>query len=541
MTALPIDPLLPELCQALKQHSRCVLQASPGAGKTTRVPPALLQQPWLDGQKIIMLEPRRIAARSAAGFMARERGEKPGQTIGYRSRLDTRVGPDTQIEVVTEGILTRMLQSDPALEGVGCVIFDEFHERNLQADLGLALLLQSQELLRDELRILIMSATLEQQSIVKLLGPETPVISSEGRSYPVQTHYLGGSPAPFNAERVAQAIDSDDASLLCFLPGSGEIHRTLRELKNRALPEALELLPLFGGLSPQQQDHAISPSTAGQRKVVLATAIAETSLTIDGISTVIDCGLMRLPRFDPRSGMTRLQTQTVSAASAEQRRGRAGRLRPGSCYRLWSEQQQLIDQSPAEILHADLAPLVLELAQWGCRADELNWLDPPPAVHLQQAHELLIQLGALDTTGAMTDSGQQLLRLGTHPRLATLMLQAKRLGLGALGCQIAALLSERDPMSSRHQGADLRDRLLQLQHSRKDPVLQRIRDSARRWKQQLKIADNKVTAEDIDQTGLLLAFAFPDRIAQRRGDNSTPYRVNGEGACRSPPAGSSII
>ncbi len=525
LTSLPIDALLPELCQALSRHACCVLQAAPGAGKTTRVPPALLQQPWLNGQKILMLEPRRIAARSAASFMAREHGEQPGDTIGYRSRLDTQVGPNTRIEVVTEGILTRMLQADPALEGIGCVIFDEFHERNLQADLGLALLLQSQQLLRDELRILIMSATLEPQPLLELLGPDTPIISSAGRSFAVQTHYLGGSPMAFDPERVARAIEQalhgDDGSLLCFLPGSGEIHRTLQALQHRDLPSAVQLLPLYGGLPAQQQDLAIAPSSAGLRKVVLATAIAETSLTIDGISSVVDCGLMRLPRFDPRSGMTRLETQAVSAASAEQRRGRAGRLRPGRCYRLWSETRMLIAQSPAEILSADLAPLVLELAQWGCAADELDWLDPPPPIHLQQARELLQQLGALDSAGTITASGKQLLQLGSHPRLGTLMLQGKRLGLGVLGCQIAALLSERDPLSSRQQGADLRDRLLQLQHSRKDPLLQRIRDSARRWSQQLRVGTQPLSSADIDQTGLLLAFAFPDRIAQRRGANST--------------------
>ncbi|MFT5719821.1 MAG: ATP-dependent helicase HrpB [Motiliproteus sp.] len=528
LTSLPIDALLPELCQALRLHTRCVLQASPGAGKTTRVPQALLEQPWLRGQKILMLEPRRIAARSAAGFMAHERGEQPGATIGYRSRLDTRVGPNTRIEVVTEGILTRMLQSDPALEGIGCVIFDEFHERNLQADLGLALLLQSQQLLRDELRILIMSATLEPLPLLGLLGQDCPIISSAGRSFPVQTHYLDGSPSPFDPERIARAIEQalqdDDGSLLCFLPGSGEIHRTLQALKKRFWPgtllSTLELIPLYGGLSAQQQDLAIAPSAAGQRKVVLATSIAETSLTIDGISTVIDCGLMRLPRFDPRSGMTRLETQVVSAASADQRRGRAGRLRPGRCFRLWSESHPLSAQSPAEILHADLAPLVLELAHWGCSANELSWLDPPPPIHLQQARELLLQLGALDASGALTASGKQLSQLGTHPRLGTMMLHAKRLGLGWLGCQIAALLSERDPLSSRDQGADLQVRLLQLQHGRKEPQLQRIRESARRWSRQLHTdaSDPSDAKNSADSAGLLLAFAFPDRIGQRRGD-----------------------
>ena len=537
MPLLPIDALLPELCLALHQHSRCILQASPGAGKTTRVPPALLEQPWLGGQKILMLEPRRIAARSAASFMARERGEKPGDTLGYRSRLDTCIGPNTRIEVVTEGILTRMLQSDPALDGIGCVIFDEFHERNLQADLGLALLLQSQQLLRDDLRILIMSATLEQQPLIELLGQGTPVISSQGRSFPVQTHYLGSSATRFDPEQVAsaivQALQADDGSLLCFLPGSGEIHRTLQTLKNRSLPDSIELIPLYGGLSPQQQDRAIAPCSPDQRKVVLATAIAETSLTIEGISTVVDCGLMRLPRFDPRSGMSRLATLPVSAASAEQRRGRAGRLGPGQCYRLWSEtrQQQLSPHSPAEIVQADLAPLVLELATWGSSADELSWLDPPPPVHLNQARELLQQLGALDSEAAITATGKQLAKLGTHPRLGILMLEAKRLGLGRLGCQIAALLSEPDLLSSQSRGADLCDRLLHLQQGSKDPRLQRIRDSVRRWCQQLKIPQQKNQTDSFDQTGMLLAFAFPDRIGQRRGDGSRQYRLsNGKGA-----------
>lgn len=552
MTPLPIDALLPQLCQALSEHPRCVLQAAPGAGKTTRVPPALLDAPWLGQQKILMLEPRRIATRSAAQFMAQERNEKSGQTIGYRSRLDSKVSTCTRIEVVTEGILTRMLQSDPALDGVGCVIFDEFHERNLQADLGLALLLQSQELLRDDLRILVMSATLEQDAIVALLGSETPVISSEGRSFPVATHYQGGSPTPFDAGRVADtvtlALDSDDGSLLCFLPGTGEIHRTLQALNQQQLPSNVDLIPLYGGLSPQQLDKAIAPCADGQRKVVLTTAIAETSLTIDGISTVIDAGLMRLPQFDPRSGMTRLQTLRVSAASAEQRRGRAGRLRPGNCYRLWSaeQQQQLIAQSPAEILHADLAPLLLELAQWGSSADELNWLDPPPAAHLDQARDLLRQLAAIDGTGALTEQGKQLLKLGAHPRLATMMLHAKAMGLGQLGCQLASLLSERDPLSSRSQGADLRQRLLHLSSPRanKEPALQRINQGALRWCRQLGI-DTKRTSQstsdsdDVDRAGLLLAFAFPDRIGQRRGlsshakdtNNSRQYRLsNGKGA-----------
>ncbi|RDE25046.1 ATP-dependent helicase HrpB [Motiliproteus coralliicola] len=546
MKSLPIDSALPELLQALTKHNRCLLQAAPGAGKTTRVPPSLLQQPWLGGQKILMLEPRRIAARSAAAFMALELGEKAGQTIGYRSRLDTKVSAQTRIEVVTEGILTRMLQSDPALEGVGCVIFDEFHERNLNGDIGLALLLQSQQLLRDELKILLMSATLELEPIRRLLGPDTPVISSEGRSFPVQIEHLGGNPSPFDPTRMAQAIEQalseTEQSLLAFLPGSGEIQRTLRALRQCRLPDNVESIPLYGQLSPNQQDRAINPPEPGQRKLVLATAIAETSLTLEGIDAVVDGGLMRLPRFDPRSGMTRLQTQVVSRASATQRAGRAGRLQAGRCYRLWAEERTLVEQSPAEILHADLAPLVLELAQWGAEADELEWLDAPPPVHLAQARELLIQLGALSDSNQLTTMGEQLLKLGTHPRLGTLMLHAKQLGLGALGCQLAALLSERDPFSNQ-PGADLRQRLLQLQHS-KEPAAQRIRESARRWCRQLKVSDqldgdgNGNVDAALEQCGLLLAFGFPDRIAQRRSgstdNNDQPgqhYRLrNGKGA-----------
>ena len=536
MTALPIDEVLPELHQALDRHNRCLLQADPGAGKTTRVPPSLLDQPWLAGQKVLMLEPRRIAARSAATFMARELNQKPGQQIGFRSRLETRVGPSTRIEVVTEGILTRMLQQDPALEGVGCVIFDEFHERSLQADLGLTLLLQSQTLLREDLRIVVMSATLDPAALLTLLGSDTPLVSSQGRSYPVATHYLGGQPSPFDAQRMAIAIEQalavDSGSVLAFLPGAGEIRRTLNVLKTLPLEDSVQLLPLYGSLSPAQQDRALAPCPSGQRKVVLATAIAETSLTLDGISCVVDSGLMRLPRFAPRSGMTRLQTFTLSAASAEQRRGRAGRQQAGHCFRLWSQESQarLSPQTPAEILHADLAPLQLELAQWGTPADELDWLDPPPAAHLNQARELLQQLGALEADGLISHSGQQLLQLGTHPRLATLMLAAKPRGLGVLGCRIAALLSERDPLTGQ-QGADLRLRLQELDHNRHDSHCQRVRQSAERWCRQLQIEPTSYQPSQLDQTGLLLAFAYPDRIGQRRTADSLRYRLsNGKGA-----------
>ncbi|WP_207062960.1 ATP-dependent helicase HrpB [Motiliproteus sp. SC1-56] len=532
MTTLPIDPVFPQLLASLEGHTRCLLQAAPGAGKTTRVPLTLLEAPWLEGQKILMLEPRRIAARSAARYMAGQRNEPPGETVGYRLRLDRCVTPRTRLEVVTEGILTRMIQDDPALEGVGCVILDEFHERNLQGDLALALLLQAQSLLREDLRILVMSATLDSEPLLQLLGPETPVIHSEGRSYPVQTRYLGGRPLPFDPGRIATALSQAAAEttgdLLCFLPGQGEIRRVQQRLGAATLPADVEVRPLYGGLSVDHQDAAIAPSPSGRRKLVLATAIAETSLTIEGVTTVVDAGLMRLPRFAPRSGMTRLETRPVSQASATQRQGRAGRLQAGHCYRLWSEeyQLQLEAHTPPEIQQADLAPLALELALWGCDADELAWIDPPPAVHLAQARELLQGLEALDDQGRITDHGRALATLGTHPRLAHMMLKARTIGLGGLACDLAALLSERSP--SAGQGCDLRQQLEQLWHSSGDRALNAARQMAKRWRGRLNVAS---AGSDSEPAGLLLAFAFPDRIGRQRRSGSRQYLLsNGRGA-----------
>ncbi len=547
MADLPIDQQLPKLLATLTQHRRCLLQAPPGAGKTTRVPLALLAQPWLLGQKILLLEPRRIAARSAARFMAAQLNETVGQQVGYRLRLDSRIGPDTRIEVVTEGILTRMLQDDPGLEGVGCLIFDEFHERSLQADLGLALALESQQLFRDDLRILIMSATLDSEALSRHLGPDLPVISSQGRSFDVVTHYLAtGELKRFQLDSVVQALVTaawqDAGSILCFLPGSGEIKRTLEALQQQSLPAALELVPLYGGLKPEQQDQAIAAPEPGRRKLVLATDIAETSLTIDGVNVVVDTGLSRKPRFDPRSGMSALTTRAISRASAEQRRGRAGRQQAGVCYRLWSEHQQqgLQPHSPAEILHADLAALALELAQWGAQAEELCWLDAPPRAHLDQAVELLQQLGALDAKARITAMGRAMVKLGCHPRLAHMMLKARELGLGPLGCDLAALLGEKDllggtaaagPGHRSTRPADIRLRLEQLNRAGKQlaqGLLRRIRATSSRWQRQLRI---KPSAIDTDAAGLLLCFAFPDRIAQRRDANSRHYRLrNGRGA-----------
>ncbi len=539
MISLPIDDKIPQLQQALSHHCCCLLQAEPGAGKTTRVPLALLQQPWLQNQKIILLEPRRIAARSAASYMAQQLKQKPGDTVGYRLRLDSKIGPNTRIEVVTEGILTRMLQDDPALEGVGCIIFDEFHERSLQADLGLALTLQCQQLFREDLRILIMSATLEQQALLPLLGPDLAVVQCPGRSFEVKTHYLGGDLFRFNADKMSQAlitaIDQHTGSLLAFFPGAGEIRRVQQALARQTLPDNLDIIPLYGALGPEQQDRAMALPPPGQRKLVLATDIAESSLTIDGVNVVIDCGLTRKPRFDPNSGMSKLITHRISLASATQRQGRAGRQQLGHCYRLWHQSQEIGFEGygAAEILHADLAPIALELAQWGSDETELNWINTPPAAHLQQARTLLQQLGALDADNVITKMGQAMVKLGSHPRLSHMMLKAKKLGQGALACDLAALLGEKDLLAnSGPRPADVRLRLEQfysLRGSRKaSALIHRIQQTSQRWQRQLKISDSST---DSDQAGLLLCFAFPDRIAQRRGPSSQHYRLrNGRGA-----------
>ncbi|MBV9523229.1 MAG: ATP-dependent helicase HrpB, partial [Alphaproteobacteria bacterium] len=402
MPDLPIEPVIPELCRALRQGRGLVLQAPPGAGKTTRVPLALLDEPWLAGQRIVMLEPRRLATRAAARRMADLRGEAVGGTVGYRMRLDTRIGAATRIEVVTDGILIRMLQDDSGLDGVGAVIFDEFHERGLDADLGLALALEVQRHLRPELRLLVMSATLDGERVAALLGA-VPIVTSAGRSFPVETRHLGRASGERFEEAMAAAIGralaEEEGSILAFLPGAGEIRRIERLLGARELGTGVRIAPLYGELPQEAQDAALLPAPAGRRKIVLATSIAETSLTIEGIRIVIDGGLMRVPRFEPRSGMTRLETVKVSQASAEQRRGRAGRTQPGLCWRLWSAAEHRI--LPAftipEIMAADLAPLVLELACWGAGDPAgLAFLDPPPAAALAQARALLHRLGALD-------------------------------------------------------------------------------------------------------------------------------------------------
>jgi ATP-dependent helicase HrpB len=531
----PIDAALPELLAALESNATVLLTAPPGAGKTTRVPPALLDAAWLEGRRIVMLEPRRLAARSAARFMAREMGEAVGETVGYRTRLDTKVSKATRIEVVTEGILTRMIQSDPELADYACVIFDEFHERSLNADLGLALVRESQTALRPELRLLVMSATLAVEPLKALLD-DPPLIVSKGRSFPVTVHYRPcpreKQPAAHVAATIRHALDKDSGSLLVLLPGMGESRR-VSDLMDGQLPGNVMLCPLHGTLKPSEQDAAIAPAPAGMRKVVLATAIAESSLTIEGIRVVIDAGLQRRSRFDANSGMSRLVTESVSRASSEQRAGRAGRLEPGVCYRLWSESQQsaLRAHTPAEIIDADLAPMVLQLAQWGIDdPGGLTWLDLPPQAHWQQAVALLRWLDALDTAGRITAHGRAMLGLGLHPRLAHMVVQGRSMGAGRLAAELAALLSDRD-MLGPGAGADMGLRLDAL-HGHNPRVPRGRLGQARKLAGQIA-GKHKGRNDDCNETndiGRLLVLAFPDRIAQARGGRGRFRLSNGRGA-----------
>ena len=544
MISLPIDEVLPALREALATRHEAVLEAPPGAGKTTRVPLALLNEPWLAGQTILMLEPRRLAARAAAERLASELGEKVGETVGYRIRLDSKVGPNTRIEVVTEGILTRRLQDDPALEGVGLLIFDEFHERSLDADLALALSLNGRELFRDDqpLKILLMSATLEGERLAGLLD-DAPILRSEGRMYPVAMRW--GRPfqpgefiEPRLVQTILEALNDETGSVLVFLPGQAEIRRVHQQLAD-ALGESTQVLlcPLHGELDLAAQRAAIDPAPVGQRKVVLATNIAETSLTINGVRVVIDAGLARVPRFDPGSGMARLDTQRISKASATQRAGRAGRLEPGVCYRLWSQDQheQLAAYASAEILSADLAGLALQLGRWGVTPGQLVWLDVPPAAAYAQAQDLLERLGALDGE-ALTRHGQAMAELPAHPRIAHLLLRGQALGLANMACDVAALLGERDIL--RGAGADLHSRLVLLSGEERaargaQGGVQRARQLARQYRGYLRgKASEPVSDPDHPRwLGALLALAYPDRVAQQRRAGGAEYRLaNGRAA-----------
>lgn len=564
---LPVTPLLPGVVGALADPGRAVLVAPPGAGKTTVVPLALLEAPWLAGGKLVLLEPRRLAARAAAHRIAHLLGEPDvGGTVGYRIRMETRVGPGTRIEVVTEGVLTRMLQSDPTLEGVGAVLFDEFHERSLAAELGLALTLQSALLFRPDLRILVMSATLDAEPVAKVLGG-APVLRSEGRAHPVDTRWrsrpVEGWIEPAVTRTVRTALKETGGDVLVFLPGAGEIRRVERGLKEEGLPAGVTVHPLFGALSREAQDWALAGAPPGVRKVVLATSIAETSLTIEGVRVVVDSGRMRVPRFDPGTGMTRLDTVRVTRDAADQRRGRAGRTAPGVCYRLWTrgEERALIPQRTPEIREGDLAPLALELAAWGVDAETLRWLEPPPAGALGQARDLLEALGLLYPGGAITPRGREVSRLGVHPRVGNMLVRGRDMGAGRLACDIAALLGERDLIQGQDRApdADLRLRVEVLRNHRRgrrgDPGLPghrvdrggvaRALKEARHLMRSLGLPTGAGAGEDATGgagegreegsggvgLGLLVALAYPDRIGVRRAGRRGRFLLrNGRGA-----------
>ena len=559
-SGLPIDAVVPELLDALRVASSVVLQAPPGAGKSTVLPLVLLDEAWMRGRRMLMLEPRRLAARAVAQRMARTLNEGVGRTVGYRMRMDTRVSNDTRIEVVTEGVLTRMLQNDPALEGVALVIFDEFHERSLQADLGLALTLDGRDNLASDLRVLVMSATLDGEAVARMLG-NAPIVTAQGRTYPVESRYLGKglpvlpqlpgapwtpgvteSPEKVTTQLVQRALREEHGDVLVFLPGAREIRRVQSLLQSSEADPSTQLFPLFGDLSADDQDAALAPAPAGRRKVVLATNIAETSLTIEGVRVVVDSGLVRKSVFDPSTGMSRLETQRISRASADQRQGRAGRLEPGVSYRAWSEgaHRSLAAFTAPEIVDADLAPLALELASWGIRdAADLRWLDPPPAAMLASARDLLSSLGAIGADGRITAHGRDMAGIGVHPRLAHMLLRARDIGCLPLAANIAALLSERDVLrsASTSRDADITTRI-DLIRGEGTPAgvdrysLQRARRVAGDLIKKMghSPANGRTTGAEL--IGVLLAFAYTDRIGRRRAEG-TPTRytlANGRGA-----------
>lgn len=549
-TSLPIYTVLPEIKVQMRANTILVLQAPPGAGKSTVVPLALLGEPWVAGRKLLVLEPRRLAARAVAERMAATLGERVGERVGYRMRLDTQVSRATRIEVITEGVLTRRLQHDPGLEDTAAVLFDEFHERSLHADLGLALTLEARAALRPDLRIVVMSATLDGAAVAELIG--APIVTAAGRMFPVETRYdrrglpvLPGdaeSPERLMTVAILRALREEPGDVLAFLPGAGEIRRVASTLEASALPQGVDVRTLYGELSGDAQLAALEPAGAGRRRVVLATNIAETSLTIPGVRVVIDSGLVRRAAFDPASGMGRLETRRISRASADQRRGRAGRTGPGVCYRLWGEdaQRSLAPFTPAEIVEADLAPLALELAVWGAvEAGRLAWLDPPPAAQLASARDLLRWLGAIDRGHRVTAHGRAMAELPVHPRLAHMLLRARALQATALAADLAALLGERDLLRGADRDADLRTRLEALRgrgsiaHDVDRGVLERVRRAARHLRAQLGGGGRESAAPDRGdaEPGELLALAFPDRIGRRRADGERRYTLsNGRGA-----------
>ncbi|WP_300615978.1 ATP-dependent helicase HrpB [Dokdonella sp.] len=578
--AFPVDALLPQILASLREHPRFVLEAPPGAGKTTRVPPALLGEAWLAGGRILVLEPRRIAARAAAEFMASQRGERAGETVGYRIRFESKVSARTRIEVVTEGILTRMIQDDPELSGIGAILFDEFHERHLHGDLGAALALDVQANLRPDLRLAIMSATLDGERIARWF--DAPQLASEGRSFPVRVAHPPARAGetfpergwPFHLRRaVEQALAENDGDVLAFLPGRREIEQAraalggsdARDAAERAGPAArtsassdttsprppVEILPLHGELSLAEQHAALAPAASGSRRVVLATNVAESSLTLPGVRAVVDLGLAREPRFDPNSGFTRLDTVAVSQASADQRAGRAGRLGPGTAYRLWPQSRRLDAARTPEIAQVELSQLALELAAWG--SDELRWLDAPPAGALAQARDLLRALGALDEGHRLTDAGRGLLALGAQPRLGAAVLRARSRDERELACDLVALVEARNPLrgeSMRNDDFRLRVQALRAWRERRgagarelgaDPgALAAIAQAATAWKQRVKAAAPEPVRTPGEATGGVhghtaagdvLIHAFPDRIARQDPNDPRRYTLaNGRGA-----------
>jgi len=543
---LPIDTVLPAIQAALAAHLYAVLVAPPGAGKTTRVPLALLQAPWLGSQKIIVLEPRRLAARGASARMAKTLGEQVGQTIGIRARMGTKVSAKTRIEVVTEGVFTRMILADPTLEGISAVLFDEYHERSLDADLGLALALDAQRGLRDDLRILIMSATLDGARVAKLLDG-APVIESEGRAFPVETRYLGRDVQLRLEDQVAAAIRralaNETGSILAFLPGQGEIMRTAERLSETITDPTIIIAPLFGTMDVAAQDLAVTPADPGTRKIVLATSIAETSLTIEGVRVVIDSGLARVPRYEPDAGVTRLETVRVSRASADQRRGRAGRTQPGVCYRLWDAPQDLalLPYNDPEIMAAGLSGLVLDCAEWGAvNPLSLSWLDPPSAAGVMAARTELATLGALSPDGQITALGRRIRALPLPPRLAAMILRAADRGAADDAAEIAAILVERGLGGT---DTDLTVRIAAFRRDRGRRA-QDMRRLAQGWATTAAQAASRPVGTQTATTAELLALAYPDRLAKARPERGQYLLANGRGAIidpRDPMAGSPYL
>lgn len=543
----PITPLLPQIRDALAVHPRLVLEAPPGAGKTTQVPLALLDAAWLAGQKIVILEPRRIAARAAAQFMAQQLGEAVGETVGYRIRFESKVGAATRIEVVTEGILARLIQHDPELTGIGLIVFDEFHERHLAGDLGATLALDVQATLRPELRLLVMSATLDGERIAQWL--DAPRITSPGRSFPVRIEHPSArtqeSVEHHLARIVRQALEENDGDVLAFLPGQREIARTQAVLAQTLTRDDVEVLALHGELSLVEQQAALAPAEAGIRRIVLATNVAESSITLPGIRAVIDAGLAREPRFDPNSGFTRLETVGISQASADQRAGRAGRVAPGTAYRLWPQSRRLEPTRAAEIAQTELSALALELAAWGVTANRtaaMRWLDPPPAGALAQARELLARLGAIDVDGRVTVLGRRMLELGASPRLAAAAWRAP-IELRALIADLLALMEARSPLrGTQSRSDDFRVRVAAL-HAWRDRrgaaargevdtgALTAIEQASKGWRRRLDVRTAASGMPDSHRVGELLLHAFPDRVARRDDNNPLRYTLaNGRGA-----------